>query len=91
MRHGRGNFIAIARGIALFARGPLALLAFAAHVLAIAGACVGLIFLMPPVVSTSRRLTESARRLAPDWSGVPIPSPYQPRSHSSRTTTVSTG
>ncbi|GAA0344766.1 histidine kinase [Streptomyces blastmyceticus] len=76
---GRGNARAIVRGLALFALGPVELVLFAAHLAAIAAACVGLVLLFPPVAERSRRLANLARRLAGEWCGVPVPLPYRPR------------
>src|SRR5262249_1225279 len=72
MRQVRAGIRAIGRGLAWFALGLVGLLAAAAQLLAITLACVGLIFLFPPVVERTRAVTGLARRLSATWSGVPI-------------------
>ena len=74
-----GNLRALGRGLVLGALGPVKWVLFAVHAVGIALACVGIVFLFPPVAEAGRQLTNLARRLARDWSGVRIPEPYRQR------------
>ncbi|MFE3189850.1 histidine kinase [Nocardia sp. NPDC059240] len=69
---------AIGRGLAWCVLAPVQLAAFLAQAVAIIAACVGLIFLFPPIVERVRALAALARRLSAKWSAVPIDSPYRP-------------
>ncbi|KZM70022.1 sensor histidine kinase [Nocardia terpenica] len=69
---------AVGRGLIRFTLGPVELLVFAISAVAIAGTCVGLVFLYPPVAVRARPLTALARRLSGAWSGIPIAAPYRP-------------
>ncbi|GAB2550984.1 sensor histidine kinase [Nocardia heshunensis] len=69
---------AIGRGLAWCVLAPVQLAAFLAQAAAIVAACVGLIFLFPPIVERVRALAALARRLSAKWSAVPIDSPYRP-------------
>ncbi|MGW4249277.1 sensor domain-containing protein, partial [Nocardia sp. NPDC004722] len=68
---------AIGRGLAWCALAPVQLAAFLAQAVAIVAACVGLIFLFPPIVERVRALAALARRLSATWSAVQIDSPYR--------------
>jgi signal transduction histidine kinase len=74
-RNGR----AVVHGVVLFALGPVELLLFVAQVVSVLVAGVGLVFFFHPVIKFSRRVVDLARRLAGDWCGTVIPSPYQPQ------------
>ena len=46
--------------------------------LLVPGIGLGLVFLIPWPLMTGRRFTNTVRRVVANWSGVPIPVPYQP-------------
>ncbi|MGW4772882.1 histidine kinase [Nocardia sp. NPDC004278] len=77
MRQARACIRALCCGLARFALGPLEVLAAATQLLAIALACIGLIFFFPPVVERTRVVTSLARRLSGTWSRVPVADPYR--------------
>ncbi|WP_163506435.1 sensor histidine kinase [Fodinicola acaciae] len=73
------NARAVLRGAALLALTPVKVLLAAAHAIAILAACVGMIFVFPPVFDRSRWMATLARRLAGQWSAAPAAEPYRPR------------
>jgi signal transduction histidine kinase len=73
------HFVAMVKTLALIGLSLVSAVLAVAGILAAAVFCLGIVIVLPPYAERLRWLAAVRRRLAGEWSGVPVDRPYRPR------------